>query len=212
MSDVASTDGIASLLRTLPDRLPRAVTVGDLLRAMGDQGIAVVLLMFAIPAIIPTPGIPAGLVFGVALALLSMQIVFGAEQLRLPVRLAAVGVPRAVVERTATHGAPILARMERHMRPRGRLLSQAAMRPVLGLVILTMAILIALPIPFGNMLPGLAVLITALGMAQRDSLAMGIGLLVAMFAAGVSAGILAGSWWLVTDWIGLDTASSHPKN
>ncbi|TQN59960.1 exopolysaccharide biosynthesis protein, partial [Agrobacterium tumefaciens] len=56
----------------------------------------------------------------------------------------------------ATHGAPILARVERHMRPRGRLLSQAAMRPVLGLVILTMAILIALPIPFGNMLPGLA--------------------------------------------------------
>ena len=32
------------------------------------------------------------------------------------------------------------------MRPRGRLLSQAAMRPVPGLVIFTMAILIALPI------------------------------------------------------------------
>ena len=48
MSDGTSTDGIASLLRTLPDRLPRAVTVGDLLRAMGDQGIAVVLLMFAL--------------------------------------------------------------------------------------------------------------------------------------------------------------------
>ena len=98
------------------------------------------------------------------------------------------------------------------MRPRGRLLSQVAMRPVLGVVILTMAILIALPIPFGNMLPGLAVLITTLGMAQRDSLAIGIGLLFAILAAGVSAGILAGSWWLVTDWIGFDTASSHPKN
>ncbi|TQN59961.1 exopolysaccharide biosynthesis protein, partial [Agrobacterium tumefaciens] len=98
MSDGTSTAGIASLLRTLLDRLPRAVTVGDLLRAMGDQGIAVVLLMFAIPAIIPTPGIPAGLVFGIALALLSMQIVFGAERLRLPRRLSAVGVPRAVIE------------------------------------------------------------------------------------------------------------------
>jgi|SynMetStandDraft_2_1070026.scaffolds.fasta_scaffold02753_6 hypothetical protein len=29
MSDAASTDGIASLLRTLPDRLLRAVTVGE---------------------------------------------------------------------------------------------------------------------------------------------------------------------------------------
>ncbi|MDR6670994.1 exopolysaccharide biosynthesis protein [Rhizobium sp. 1399] len=212
MSNSANTGGMASLLSTLPERLPRAVTVGDLLHAMGDQGIAVVLLMFAIPAIIPTPGIPAGLVFGMALALLSMQVILGVERLRLPHRLSAMGVPRSVVERTAMHGAPILARLERHMRPRGRLLSQAAMRPVLGLVILTMAILIALPIPFGNMLPGLAVLITALGMAQRDSLAIGVGLLVAILAATVSAGILAGSWWLIADWIGLDRSSSHPKS
>lgn len=93
---------------------------------MGDQGIAVVLLMFAIPAIIPTLGIPAGLVFGMALAVLSKEVIVGAERLRLPGRLSAVGVPRAVIERTATHGAPILARLERHMRPRGRLLSQTA--------------------------------------------------------------------------------------
>ena len=86
MSDAASADGIANLLRTLPDRLLRAVTVGDLLRAMDDQGLAVVLLTFAIPAIIPTPGVSAGLVFGIALALSSMQIIFGAERLRLPCR------------------------------------------------------------------------------------------------------------------------------
>ncbi|QCL97643.1 exopolysaccharide biosynthesis protein (plasmid) [Agrobacterium tumefaciens] len=179
---------------------------------MDDQGIAVVLLMFAIPAIIPTPGISAGLVFGIALALLSMQIILGVERLRLPARLSAVGVPRAVVERTATYGAPILARVERHMRPRGGLLSQAVMRPVIGLAIFMMAILISLPISFGNMLPGLAVLITAPGMAQRPSLASGRGLLVATLAAAGSAGILAGDWWLITDWMGLGTTPSHPKS
>ncbi len=178
---------------------------------MGDQGIAVILLMFSIPAIIPTPGIPAGLVFGTALALLSVQVMLGAERLWLPKRLSAMGVPRSLAERMATHGAPVLARLERQMRPRGKLLSQVLMKPVLGLVIFMMAVLIALPIPFGNMLPGLAVLITALGMAQRDSLAIGAGLLVAILAATVSAAILAGGWWLIADWIGMERAFNRPK-
>ncbi|WP_162894808.1 exopolysaccharide biosynthesis protein [Rhizobium terrae] len=199
------------MISTLPDRLPRPVTVGDLLHAMGDQGIAVILLMFSIPAIIPTPGIPAGLVFGTALALLSVQVMLGAERLWLPKRLSAMGVPRSLAERMATHGAPVLARLERQMRPRGKLLSQVLMKPVLGLVIFMMAVLIALPIPFGNMLPGLAVLITALGMAQRDSLAIGAGLLVAILAATVSAAILAGGWWLIADWIGMERAFNRPK-
>ena len=78
------------------------------------------------------------------------------------------------------------------------------MRPLLGLVIFAMAILIALPIPFGNMLPGIAVLITALGIAQRDSLAIGAGLLVAILAVAMSAALLVGGWALIADWMAID--------
>ncbi|MBY3465764.1 exopolysaccharide biosynthesis protein [Rhizobium laguerreae] len=210
MSNSPNARSMANLLSTLPDRLPRPATVGDLLHAMGDHGLAIVLLVFAIPAIVPTPGIPAGLVFGTALALLSIQVMLGEEQLRLPKRLSAMGVPRSLIDRTATRGGPFLARLERHMRPRGRLLSLAGMKPVLGLVIFVMAVLIALPIPFGNLLPGLAVLIVALGLAQRDSLAVGAGLLVAFLAAVVSVAILAGGWWLISDWMGIEHSSNHP--
>jgi hypothetical protein len=47
--------------------------------------------MFSVPAINPTPGIPAGLVFGSAVALLSIQVILGAERLRLPNRLSWAG-------------------------------------------------------------------------------------------------------------------------
>ncbi len=192
-----NTSGIAKLLSTLPDRLPPEVTVGDILNAMGGQGVAIVLSMFAVAAMIPTPGIPAGTVFGAVLALLSVQVIFGAKRLWLPRQLSALDVPRSVVEWISTRGSKILARLERHIKPRGKMLSKAVTQPALGLIILAMAILIVLPIPFGNALPGLAVLIMALGMAQRDSLTIGAGLLIAIIAASICAGILAASWRLV---------------
>lgn len=204
MSKPAYPRGMANLLSALPARLPRPATVGDLLHALGDEGVAVVLLIFAVPAIVPTPGIPAGLVFGTALALLSIQIMLGVRRLWLPNRLAGISVPRSLIDRTASHGAPLLARLERYTKPRGTLHARSMMRPLLGLVIFGMAILIALPIPFGNMLPGIAVLITALGIAQQDSLAIGAGLLVAILAVALSVALLVGGWALIADWASID--------
>ena len=50
------------------------------------------------------------------------------------------------------------------------------------MVPIVMGVIIALPIPFGNVLPGLSVFFIALGLAQRDGVAIGIGL-----AFGVAA-------------------------
>ena len=72
----------------------------------------------------------------------------------------------------------------------------------LGLVVLIMAVLIALPIPFGNTLPGLAILALALGLAQRDGLAIAGGLGIALVAGMVSMALIGGSWHLVSRTLG----------
>jgi hypothetical protein len=73
-----------------------------------------------------------------------------------------------------------------------------AVRP-LGIVVLIMAVLVALPIPFGNLVPGLAVFLIALGLAQRDGAAVAAGLSLALLACVVSAGLLYGGWWLFAE-------------
>ena len=60
-----------------------------------------------------------------------------------------------------------------------------------------MAVLIALPIPFGNMLPGIAVFLIALGLAQRDGGAVAAGLVFAVPACAFSGSVLVGGWWLI---------------
>jgi hypothetical protein len=71
-------------------------------------------------------------------------------------------------------------------------------------VVFVVGLLIALPIPFGNIMPGLSILMIALGMAQRDAVAIGAGILVTILAILVSAATLMGGWWLVAEWMGID--------
>lgn len=194
---------MAQLLQRLPQELPEKVTLAGLLDKLGDKAIAFVLLVFAIPAIIPTPGIPAGMIFGTALAILSLQIIFGAKSMKLPVFLGRLSVSRSIIELTAEKAAPRLAKLESLLRPRGHVLTRMLGSAGLGVVVFVMAVLIALPIPFGNVLPGLAVLAIALGLAQRDDVAVLVGLVLAVLSVLTSVALIYGGWALISGWLGI---------
>ncbi len=203
MDKEAPHKSMAAALKHLPHGLPERVSLDDLLDRLGDKAIAFVLLVFAIPAIIPTPGIPAGMIFGTALAILSLQIIFRARRLVLPSILGRLAVSRSIIELTAEKAAPRLEKLERLLKPRGHVLARFAGQTLLGIVIFLMAVIIALPIPFGNMLPGITVLIIALAIAQRDDLALLGGLLMAVVSLLATLAIVYGGWALISSWFGL---------
>jgi hypothetical protein len=192
------TESLAAALRALPARLSgEPATLGDIVAALGDRATALVLLVFSIPAIVPTPGVPAGAIFGTALVALAWQMAAGAGQPRLPARIAGLRIGRRRLERLVSRVVPTLDGLERRLRPRWPVLvGPGAVRPLGGIVCL-MAVLVALPIPFGNTLPGLAVFLIALGLAQRDGTAVAVGLCIALLAGAVSAALVIGGWWLV---------------
>lgn len=199
---------MAAALGRLPEDLPEKVTLEGLLQSLGDKAIAFVLVVFAIPAIIPTPGIPAGMIFGTALAILSLQIMFGAKKLVLPGFLGRLSISRSIIELTASKAAPRLAKLEKMLRPRGHVLSKHLSPAVIGIVIFLMAVLIALPIPFGNVLPGLSVLAIALGLAQKDDVAVLTGFALALLSMVTSVAIIYGGWALISNWFGLGQAAA----
>lgn len=201
--------GLAPLLLGLPEQFAaEPPTLGRLLSVLGEKATALVLLVFSIPAIIPTPGLPAGMVFGTALALLSIQLVIGAERFLLPARLSRVKVPQALLQAMAVRLGPKLAWLETWLRPRWPVFSGPVSLRLLGAIIFVMSVLIALPIPFGNVLPGLSIFFIALGLAQRDGVAVAGGLLLAAAALAFTGFIFLGGWWLISDWMGWNTASA----
>jgi hypothetical protein len=159
-------------------------TLGDLSNRLGSAGFGLAILVFALPGLIPIPG-PVGFVFGSATALLALQILFGATRLWMPRSLRRRRIPGAALATVVDRALPWLRKVEVWLKPRRwRHLSGRRARMVLALPILVMAVVLALPIPFGNMLPALALVFFALGLLERDGYAVlaGLGTSVAALA------------------------------
>ena len=67
--------------------------------------------------------------------------------------------------------------VENLTRPRIPFLTGEVADTVTGLICVILALIMALPIPFGDALPGIAMIFFALGMMQRDGIAILLGAL-----------------------------------
>ena len=117
--DVSDSLALVVIPRALPQRLSGdRTTLAEILAALEDRGIAFILFIFSIPAIVPTPGIPAGMAFGTALAIIAVQMVAGGGRFRLPGWLAQRSLRRRHVEAFASAAATRIERLGRRVRPR----------------------------------------------------------------------------------------------
>lgn len=146
------------------------VEVAALMGQPGRIGTAFALLMLCLPTLVPLPG-PFGVIFGSAMALVAVQMLLAAERLWLPGVILRRKLPKSVVDRLVQFGLPPILRLESVLSS-GRLglLTGKTARIFLGLPILVLSVLIALPIPFGNTLPALAILLIAIALVERDGL------------------------------------------
>ncbi len=166
------------------------ITLGEFLDRLGEEGLGFTLLILSLASLIPAPGLPIGAVFGAALALVSVPIFTGARKLRVPRWLAGRTLRRSHVAALVNWAAPWLRRAERLLRPRLPALVGRRMRPALALPVLVLGLTIALPIPFANALPALALTAFALGILTRDGLAVLVGTALSVAALVWTTAIL----------------------
>jgi hypothetical protein len=178
----------AILTEIAADTTRDRVSVGDLLRTMHGRAIAALMLIFAFPNVLPSPPGTSG-ILGLPLIYLSSQMMLG----RLP------WLPGFIANRSISHedfGAlvsrvgPMLARAERLLKPRLPFLVNSGTERFIGAVCLLLAVILLLPIPFGNMLPALAICIFALGLLERDGVWVLAGLVMGGLAMTVVAGVV----------------------
>lgn len=149
------------------------ITLRDLLAMMGESGLLLLCAFLSLPFLFPVsiPGVST--VFGAGIVLISAAITLN----RLPWlpgkvadRRLESGKLRPVLER----GVTFLRKIDRFFKPRmTSLTSGAVMNRVNGLVLMGAGILLMAPlglIPFSNTLPGVAILLLAAGISQRDGL------------------------------------------
>ncbi|WP_246318818.1 exopolysaccharide biosynthesis protein [Peteryoungia desertarenae] len=174
-------------------KLQGSMTIDQLLSAMGRTSIAFTILILSLPALTPIPG-PFGMVFGSCLAIVSFQIMFGNRRIWLPSILGRRHLSAKVIEIFVRYTAPLVRKLEYILQPRRmKPLTGRIGHALSGIPVFILAVAVALPIPFGNFLPVAALVLIALGLMERDGLALLAGMLVGIIAISVSGGLVAGA-------------------
>lgn len=152
------------------------VRLKDVVDVLEDRAYGLLLLILALPNVIPNPVPGLSGILGVPLVLVAAQLALGRPHPWFPKVLAersmATGDFRTIVERIV----PWLRKLERLTRPRLRWLCRPPFERMLAVFCLILAIVLALPIPLGNILPALAVTLIALGLIEHDGIAIVAGL------------------------------------
>jgi hypothetical protein len=193
-------------LQALVDAVPEdGLALGVLLDAVGDEGLlllsALLVLVFLVPVSIP--GVST--VFGAAILLVGLSRVSG-RPIWIPARLRNRQLPSERARTGLAAGLVWVHRLERVSRPHrlGALADGRGVRMLNDLAFTSAALLLMAPfglIPFSNTLPALALLFYAVGLIQRDGLAICVGhvaqvaalvYFVTLIAAG---GAFLGSIW-----------------
>jgi hypothetical protein len=186
------SDGLAVRLSAAADTLTdERVPLRTLADAHGAAAQGSLLVLLAVPCVLPVAGV--GTVLGLGLIALAWAIWRGDATCALPARVAALTLSREAARNVLRRLAQVHAAAAKLSRERLPHLAGPGMRAWLGAKAGLMALLIVLPIPFGNLLPALSLLLLGLGLAFRDGLAVLLSTAVATLAVAFTGGL----GWLV---------------
>ena len=188
------SDTLHQRLRSAADALTgEPVALSHLADVHGSAARGTLLVLLSVPCVLPVPGV--GNVLGFGLVLMALAMWRGQACHALPARVAGWQMPAQWAQRVLGLLARFYALAGRLMRERLLHLVDGPQRwlaPKVGL----MGALIFLPIPFGNVLPALALSLLGLGLVFRDGLAV----LLAMLAGGAAVAYTAGLGVLAWQW------------
>jgi len=206
-------DGLRSSdrLKAIAAGLDGAVgmSLGDFAHSLGRSAYGLLVLIFALACTVPGPP-GMGAVFGTPLVLLGIGMVRRKRHPTFPAPIARVVLPAAGLRLVLDKSVPILVWLERWLRPRNLLggaidaaradRAAATLEMIAGIAVTLLAILLLPPIPFTNAPLGAAAVCLALGLMERDGIAILVGLALTavasaftfMLAGGIVSAILAG--------------------
>jgi hypothetical protein len=152
------------------------LTLKEMVEAFGERGFGAVILMLSLMALIPWP--PGGkAVFSVPIILIAAELALQRDKVWLPRWLMKATVSRETYQSASRKILPRLRQVERLTRPRIPALTGEVADVAIGIICILLALMMALPVPFGDALPGLTLAIFGLAIIQRDGVFIIAGLL-----------------------------------
>ena len=174
----------SDVLTLLSSRSGEKLCLGEVVEAFGDRAFGPVMFFFALINMLPWP--PGGTTLtGAPLLLLSLELALGRDRLWIPHWAERVSVSRDTFRRLSRRFMRPLRWTETVARPRLYFLTGGFGQGLIGLACLFLSAVLVLPIFGGNLIPAVAIGFFALGVMQRDGLAVLLGWLTTAAAIAI---------------------------
>jgi hypothetical protein len=168
------------------------ISLEDIIAALGDRGLGVLIALFAIPNIFPST-VPFGNVpTGLPVIFLAVHLMAGWPRLVLPDFLAKRTVGAKLLKSFTPKLATVLSRAERLFKPRLLGVTGPSAERFIGALCLLLSIISTLPIPFGHNLPALGLTIIGLGLVEHDGFAILLGAALGLIGVLLLGAVLFG--------------------
>ncbi|MBN8941793.1 MAG: exopolysaccharide biosynthesis protein [Rhizobiales bacterium] len=178
-----------------------SIPLGTVTQALGDRAFGLLVLIFALPNIIPMiPGVST--ISGVVIAIVGLQMLIGRRDPWLPAFVATRSLPRAETASMIERTIPWIEKLEAVAKPRAVFMTRGLMRMMIGAMFVLLGVVLALPLSWiGNFPPGVALLVMSVGFLEEDGLLVGLGhilgLLATLLVVVIVGGVIAGAAWLI---------------
>jgi hypothetical protein len=168
------------------------ICLEEVLQAMGDRAFGPTLLICALPEALPLPIAGVSALVAIPLILVSTQLILGFRKPWLPARITRYSFQRQSFEQIINKAIGPLEQLERFFRPRWPIFTHPIVERLIGILLLFLALIVALPIPFGNMIPAIIIVMICLGMIEQDGLMLALSgvstcAIVILLAGGIAA-------------------------
>jgi hypothetical protein len=161
------------------------VSLASIRDGLGDRSFAALLVLFAAFNMIPLPP-GASAVLGLPMVIVAAQMTLGSRRAWLPGFVMNRSISAEQFRIVIDWAVPRLVRLEEVIRPRYWPFWRRRGERVVGFVALVMAIVVTLPIPFGNWLPACTTALLGLSLVERDGILLAIGSVVGIAALVVT--------------------------
>jgi len=165
---------ISDVLTELKSTLPaEKVSLSYLLEAFHERGFGFFLLIFALPMALPLP-VPPGInvLLATPLILLTAQQALGRHTIWMPEKMKKKAISSEKAGGLIGGTIPWMKRLEMLSKPRLSFMTQGLFSNIIGLLGLIMALTVCIPLPLTNTVPSFGIAVMALGVINRDGLAV----------------------------------------
>lgn len=146
------------------------LTIREIMEMLHELGFGVIILMFALPAIVPGLPPPIHTLVAIPLIVLGWQMMLGFESVKLPETVAKRKIKRSSLQKAVQKSEKYLRFAERFTRERMDFMATPWGEKLVGLMVLLFAFTVAIPGPLTNTVPGIAIAIVGIAFLEKDGL------------------------------------------